>query len=162
MNKIWYDIKELLEREASKIVMKNDISPAEIDTLEKVVEIAEGICKMEKIEYEKFNNGNSERRFNMTYDSQSMRNSSNNQSNHYPMDYDPRNMNYPSYKNRSNNYGENSYGGGNSNSSYANNMSNHSLEDRIVHEMEIMMDQTGSEYERQKLQEYISKMRSGK
>lgn len=42
-----------------------------------------------------------------------------------------------------------------------NGVSNHSIEDRIIANMEHMMDGTNSEYERQQLQNYIQKMRNG-
>lgn len=159
MNKIWYDLKELIEREVSKVVMKNELIPQDIEMLDKVTDIAKDICCMEKDESEKFGGYPSEKRFAMSYDN----------SNGYPMN----GMNLPNvmYDNQRNSFDGNSYGRGNQGNQsnrnmsganqYSNNSSMHSIEDRIVHEMELMMDNTGSDYEKQKLQEYIRKMRSG-
>lgn len=55
----------------------------------------------------------------------------------------------------------NSMAYGNQNNGYNNGVSNHSIEDRIIANMEHMMDNTNSEYERQQLQNYIQKMRNG-
>lgn len=160
MNKIWHDVKELLEKDVSTIVMKNDIPPQDLEKLDKVTDICLDICRMEKYEAEMFNGFNSEKRFAMTYDSEAMRNRNN-------VAY-PHHMNNPSYDGYGNSYGGQSYpqmGMSNANpmghNQYTNNMSKHSIEDRIIHEMELMMDNTGSDYERNKLQEYITKMRSG-
>ena len=147
MNKIWYDLKELIEREVSKVVMKNELIPQDIEMLDKVTDIAKDICCMEKDESEKFGGYPSEKRFAMTYDN----------SNTYP--YPMNSMNAPSmvYNGMDPRSNRNAQG----NNQYSNGSSMHSIEDRIVHEMELMMDNTGSDYEKQKLQEYIRKMRSG-
>lgn len=149
MNKVWYDLKEMIEREVSKVVMKNELLPQDIEMLDKVTDIAKDICCMEKDEAEKYSFDRSGKRFSMEYD------------NSYPSMGNMHNLPHMSYGDRGNNRDGyqhmQNYGG----SSYAGQQSNHSIEDRIVHEMELMMDNTGSDYEKQKLQEYINKMRSG-
>jgi hypothetical protein len=157
MNKIWNDVVAMLEKEVSKIVMKNDISPSEIETLYKVTCICEMICKKEKMEMEMFNMNNSEKRFAMTYDN----------SNRIGRGPDGRytsmdgwNPNMPNWNPMMNN-SMNGMAYGNQNNGYNNGVSNHSIEDRIIANMEHMMDGTNSEYERQQLQNYIQKMRNG-
>lgn len=151
MNKIWYDVKEMLEKEVSKIVMKNDVSPSDIETLDKVTCICEMICKMEAKEAEMYNMTNSEKRFAMTYDNSNRRGrgpdgrfvSMNDGSQN--MMWDPMMNSNTSYPHMNRNEGT----------------SNHSIEDRIIANMEHMMDNTNSDYERHVLQSYIQKMRNG-
>ena len=67
MNKIWYDLKELIEREVSKVVMKNELIPQDIEMLDKVTDIAKDICCMDKDEAEKYGFERSGKRFAMEY-----------------------------------------------------------------------------------------------
>ena len=157
MNKIWYDLEEMLEKEVSKIVTKNDIAPPEIDPLKDISFICLNICKMKKIESEMYNMNNSDRRFSMDYEDSKMHGRGRDgrfvsMTGDMSNDIMWRDMADMNHVNRGNSYG---------NEPYRDEHSNHSIKDRVIANMENMMDTTNSDYERQELQKYIQKMRTG-
>ena len=143
MDKCLYDLKDLLKREVQKVVDKNDITPPEMQNIYNAVCTMEKICKMEQIENEMYSMDRSGKKLYMSYDNEMsgkrMRGADGRfmSSYDYPMHVDPM-----------------------MNQRYEHEMSNHSIEDRMVDSLEKMMDSAGSEYERQQIQSWIHKMRT--
>lgn len=143
MEKVMYDLKDLLKREIQKVVDKNDISPSEMQNVCNAVCTMEKICKIEQIENDMYSMDRSGKKFYMSYDNdmsgRRMRGPDGRftGSYDYPMHVDPM-MRHD----------------------YEHDRSNHSIEDRMVDSLEKMMDNAGSEYERQQIQAWIHKMRT--
>lgn len=136
MDKIMYDLKDMLKREIQKVVDKGDITPSEMPNVYNVICSMEKICRMEQIESEMYDKNASGRRFAMNYDDEKrMRNWD------YPMSHD---MSRDDRLGTTHEY------------------SNHSIKDRMIDSFERMMDSASSDYERQEIQNWIMKMRNEK
>lgn len=117
MSAVLYKLKEALEKEIETITKKNDISPTELDRLDKAVDILkdiETICAMKEYSYEEEDYGYSQARPSYMsrdggYSYRRSRNQNNGQymsrdngySGYYPMYYDPRPSYNADYMNRS-------------------------------------------------------------
>lgn len=123
---------DLLDREVQKIVDKNDISPAELERIDKAV------CLMKKIEeMQGMDDGYSE-------------------TGYYDSTYHGRSMT----RGRSPVTGR--YISREGHSMRMNGHSGHSIKDRAVARLEEMMDEAGSEYEREELSSMIRKIEASK
>ena len=155
MDKPLHELKELLTNEVRKVVEKKDISPSELENMYKAVCTMEKICKMEQIEDEMYRRDRSNKKFYMEYDNEMSnrpmrgRDGRFMSSSDYPYHHDPMMM---SYEDRRNSDGR----------SYEHDYSNHSIKDRMIDKFERMMDSADSEYERQEIQNWITKMREEK
>lgn len=142
MEKVMYDLKDLLKREIQKVVDKNDINPSEMQNISNAVCTMEKICKIEQIEREMYSGESSGKKFYMSYDnemSNRMRGADGRfmSSYDYPMHVDPMMRN-----------------------DYEHDRSNHSIEDRMIYNLEQMMDSAKSDYDKQQIQAWIHKMRT--
>ena len=144
MDKVMYDLKDLLKKEIQKVVDKHDITPSEMESVYKATCTMEKICKMEHMENEKYHEDSSNKRFYMAYDNDMsnrvMRGPDGRfmSSHDYPYHHDPAMM------------------------SYEHDRSNHSIKDRMIDKFERMMDDASTDYERQELQNWIMKIRESK
>lgn len=144
MNKASLDkLTTLVEKELDQLTMKGTLTPPELDTAKKAVELLSCVKEYEEM-------CNAEEMGEPMYSSRSR------YSMHYPM---PNMMRgaygmYDSYMDGSNNGGysevrRNSMG----------RYSGHSVKDRMIDRLERMMDEAGSEYERKEIMEEISRLR---
>ena len=63
MERLYYDVKELLHKEISKIVEKGSLTPQELDNLYKAIDVLKDICEISSMEGD--NGGYSERGYSM-------------------------------------------------------------------------------------------------
>ena len=63
MERLYYDVKELLHKEISKIVEKGSLTPQELDNLYKAIDVLKDICEITSMEGE--DGGYSERGYSM-------------------------------------------------------------------------------------------------
>lgn len=63
MERLYYDVKELLHKEISKIVEKGSLTPQELDNLYKAIDVLKDICEITSMEGE--DEGYSERGYSM-------------------------------------------------------------------------------------------------
>ena len=63
MERLYYDVKELLHKEISKIVEKGSLTPQELDNLYKAIDVLKDICEITSMEGD--NGGYSERGYSM-------------------------------------------------------------------------------------------------
>lgn len=138
--------QDLLTREIRKINEKNDLTPGELNSLKEAVCVMEKILKLDTMIEDAWNDDEDgeEDGYSERYDGRS-----------YRRGRDVRTGRYVSrenrhYDDRRMNRGGNSMRG----------MSRHSLHDRMVANLESMMDNTGSDFERQQIGEWIDKIRS--
>lgn len=165
--------EELLLKEIRKVNVKNDLTPQELNSMKEAVCLMKDIIKLEEMmnyaneeydEYSEYGDGEMSGRSYMRgrdartgrYMSRSRgsgRSMNNSQGGSYG--------NYSNYSNRGGSY-ENMSRGGSYEGSYegGGSMSRHSIEDRMVAKLEGMMDTSGSDYERQKIGEWINKIRT--
>lgn len=50
MERLYYDVKELLHKEISKIVEKGSLTPQELDNLYKAIDVLKDICEISSME----------------------------------------------------------------------------------------------------------------
>ena len=50
MERLYYDVKELLHKEISKIVEKGSLTPQELDNLYKAIDVLKDICEITSME----------------------------------------------------------------------------------------------------------------
>ena len=62
MERLYYDVKELLHKEISKIVEKGSLTPQELDNLYKAIDVLKDICEITSMEGDE---GYSERGYSM-------------------------------------------------------------------------------------------------
>lgn len=166
MNETLKDLKKLAEAELKKINVKGDLTPVELDNAMKAVCLIQKIDEGEDPNWETNDDQYSEamRR------SMARRSSHNNWTPMYsdapmPDRWDPR-MHESMARHRDPDTGQfmsgNGYTRGNNRSSnrrmvisYDNGYSGHSIDDRIVDELEHMMDSAETNYEREKLNDLI-------
>lgn len=139
MEKVLTDLKHLLEEELRKIVDKNDISPTELENATKAV------CLMQKVQ--ELEEWPSEEEMDEYY---SRRGSYHGNSYRRGRDYDT-----GRYVSRNDGRTPNSY-------RHMDDMSHHSIKDRMIASLENMMDEAGSEYEQNQIHEWITRMEMGK
>lgn len=139
MEKVLEDLKMQLKKELEKITAKNDISPQELENATKAV------CLMKKIQEIEEGMMDSEGGYSYgsSYDGYSGRRGRS-----------PRTGQYVSRNDGAYNNGSNGY----SNRSYDNGRSNHSIKDRMIDRLEQMMDEAGSEYERNEIGRWIGRL----
>lgn len=123
---------ELLEDEIQKIVSKNDITPAELERIEKAVCVMHKLEEMSGMDDGYSNTGSYDSSF---YSMSGRRGRS------------PMTGRYISRDGRS---------------MRSNGNSGHSIKDRAISRIEQMMDEAGSEYEREELSSIIRSIESGK
>lgn len=123
---------ELLDNEIQKIVSKNDITPVELERAEKA------ICIMHKIEEMSSMDGGYSETSSYDYSSNNM----SGRRGRSPMT--GRYVSRDGHSMRSNGY------------------SGHSIKDRAISRIEQMMDEAGSDYEREELSSIIRNIESGK
>lgn len=176
INEAYDKLKEIAEKQIIELAKRGSMSPAEAEAA-KV-----GMCLIDMVDekkedMEEMEGGYSERGSRRSYsprrysitsyeDGRSMRGSRN--SMHYPMYDDYYDYMEDSYRGGGqSNRGSYEGRGGQSNRSYENQnrdrrgrYSSHSIDDRIVSHLERMMDETESDYERQRLQEYMRYVRA--
>jgi len=145
--------KELLLKEIRKVNVKNDLTPQELNSMKEAVCLMKDIIKLEEM----MNHANEE------YDEYSEYGDDEMSGRSYMRGRDARTGRYMSrsrgrsmYNNQGGSY-EN-YNGRIGN--YDGGMSRHSIEDRMVSKLESMMDGAGSDFERQKIGEWINKIRT--
>ena len=63
MERLYYDVKELLHKEISKIVEKGSLTPQELDNLYKAIDVLKDICEITSMEGD--DGGYSERGYSM-------------------------------------------------------------------------------------------------
>ena len=63
MERLYYDVKELLHKEISKIVEKGSLTPQELDNLYKAIDVLKDICEINSMESD--DGGYSERGYSM-------------------------------------------------------------------------------------------------
>ena len=63
MERLYYDVKELLHKEISKIVEKGSLTPQELDNLYKAIDVLKDICEITSMESD--DEGYSERGYSM-------------------------------------------------------------------------------------------------
>lgn len=63
MERLYYDVKELLHKEISKIVEKGSLTPQELDNLYKAIDVLKDICEITSMEGD--DGGYSERSYSM-------------------------------------------------------------------------------------------------
>lgn len=63
MERLYYDVKELLHKEISKIVEKGSLTPQELDNLYKAIDVLKDICEISSMEGD--DGGYSERGYSM-------------------------------------------------------------------------------------------------
>lgn len=159
MDKTLENLKETLEDEIKKIVKKGDITPSELESVQKAV------CTIDMIDNMGMSEGTSYGRYssrNRSYD-------------HMPSyrefpdrsygDYGERNY-HDSYGNRM--YNGDSYRRGRSpvtgryisRGAYDDGYSGHSIMDRMVAKLESMYDEAQTDHERQTVSEWINRLRT--
>lgn len=129
--------QDLLTREIRKINEKNDLTPAELNNLKEAVCVMEKIIKLDSMIEDEMGMDDGD------YDEYSER-----RGHSYARGRDARTGRYVSrermpHMNRS-----------------MRGMSRHSLNDRMIANLESMMDEAGSDFERQKIGEWIDKIRT--
>lgn len=133
MEKRYESIMDLLEKEIDKIIKKGDITPVELESLYKCVCVIEKIKMMEE-SGEEYSDGYSEAygRYSMPYWNQ------------YEGGRSRTSGRYMSRGRRGNGY------------------SSHSIKDRMIDCLEKMMDEAGSEYERNTVSDWINRLEAEK
>lgn len=145
-------LEKVLKKEIKAVTDKGTMTPSELDTIMKAMccyDMAEERI-MKESGYEGFSKDGYSQRY-------------------YRDNMGGGNSNYmPDMMPVSYNYDGNSYARGRSpitgryvSRDYNNGHSGHSIKDRMIDSLERMMDQAGSEYERQEIARQIEKMRSG-
>lgn len=137
-------LNSLVEKELDQLMNKGTLTPPELDTAKKAVELMAEIKEYEAMCMEEMGEGS-------MYSERSMASRNGRYSTHYPMPYYPMRGSYDSYGNNGG-YSEvrrDSMG----------RYSGHSVKDRMIDRLERMMDEAGSEYERKEIMEEISRLR---
>lgn len=142
MNETIYKFKNLLNNEIDKISAKNDISPSELCNMEKAFCILEKISLIEAMDKYDYEGGNSFTRGRSSITGRYM-----------SRDNDP-------YFSRSND--AYMYPNTTHHQSYNGGYSGHSVKDRMIAQLEHMMDSTDSEYEKQTIADQIHEIKSKK
>lgn len=138
--KALYDLKDLLEKEITKVTNKGDISPTEIKTIGEAVDVIKDIETIFTMK-EYGNNDQSYAMSNRGYSTRRMSNS-------YPMYGDSYNSSYNSYDDMS--YRQ----GGNSNARY----SRHSEKEEMIDRLERKLKNAQTEQERRYIMECIEEL----
>ena len=127
-------MQELLLKEIRKINAKSDLSLQDVNAMKEVVCLMKDIIKLEE-----------------------MMDGANREYDEYSEYYEDNPRSFMRGRDaRTGRYMSRSYG----RSMYHDGMSRHSVEDRMVAKLESMMDGAGSDYERQKIGEWINKIRT--
>lgn len=166
-------LKELVTRELRKNVEKGSMNPAEVDSVSKAVNVLEKIAKIEQIcketeMMEQNPDAYSGAFYNIRNFPPMSHDRGNSYRNSYGYDWEPE-MGYSGergrssrtgrYTSRGDYSGERSYenmGGNQSRDSY----SGHSINDRMIDQLERMMDAATSEFEKQQILEKIKMIRN--
>ena len=166
MDKTLENLKETLEDEIKKIVKKGDITPAELENVQKAVCTIDMIKKMENGQSEGMMEGDSYGYSNrMPYHHMPYRDSYNDRS--YG-DYSGRHYYHDSYG-ENEMYRGDSYRRGRSpvtgryisRGHYDDGYSGHSIKDRMVAKLESMYDEAKTDHERQTVDEWINRLQGG-
>ena len=139
MERLYYDVKELLHKEISKIVEKGSLTPQELDNLYKAIDVLKDICEITSMEGD--DEGYSERGYSMKWNNS--------------MPYDDRYYNIHSYRGGNNGSGGNSY--------KRDSMGRYSRTDAKSHMVDTlysMMGDTDSEAERGAIQDCINRLKT--
>lgn len=145
MEKVMTDLKHLLEDELRKIVEKNDISPVELENATKAVCLMQKVQELEEWPSDDEMNGYYSRRSynSYGYDPYSMRS--------YRRGRD---MNTGRYMSRADGRMPHRDHMVDVDDGY----SGHSIKDRMIANLEAMMDEAGGEYERKTIGEWINRL----
>lgn len=143
-------LNDLVEKELDQLAIKGSLSPSELDSAKKAVELMTCISEYEEM-------------CKMKEDGESHMYSERGRIYHgrsymYPEMYDPT---YSMNRNSYNNSNWNSYDDSNSyqHRDAMGRYSGHSIKDRMIDRLERMMDESNSEYERKEIMEEISRLR---
>ena len=134
MDKMYTELKDIAKNELKKLVKKGDLSAAEVDAAKNAVVLIEKINKI--CEQEGYDEGYSKRSMHgeepyRRWEIMSYRDGKDSSMGRY----------YPAHW-------------------YSSDYSRHSIKDRAIDKLERLMGEAGSDYERQKIQEYIHKLES--
>jgi len=130
MERLYYDVKELLHKEISKIVEKGSLTPQELDNLYKAIDVLKDICEITSMEDD--DEGYSERGYSM-----------------WGPNHD-RYYDIHAYRNDGNSYRRNSMG----------RYSRTDAKERMVNGLYSMMGDATSEAERGAIQDCINRLKT--
>lgn len=138
------ELNELIEKELKKMVQKGDLTPNELESAEKAVCLMEKIIRLKEDSYSENGMDGNSRGYYMDGSYERGRSP-------YTDRYVSRDGRYSMYDpyNSGNYYDQSNRG-----------YSGHSISDRAVDCLERMMDDAGSDYEREKLKRFISQIRA--
>ena len=139
MEKVFKDLKRLLEEELRKIVSQNDISPVTLENATKAVCLMQKVQELEEWPSDEEMEGYYSKRGYSDRDSSYRRG---------------RDAMTGRYVSRSDGRMSNGY----DRTHMSNGYSGHSIKDRMIANLESMMDEAGGEYERKTINEWINRL----
>lgn len=142
MEKVMTDLKHLLEEELRKIVQKNDISPTELENATKAVCLMQKVQELEEWPTDSEMNEYYSRRGSYRRGRDAMTGRYVSRDYRMPRSYDHYMEPMPN--------------------SYEMEHSGHSIKDRMIANLEAMMDEAKSDYEKQVVGDWIAQLEMGK